>query len=166
MCELYVHHGLAIAHHPQPLPSSPPPQCAGAQRGRARGALLRLTLSSPPLPPFSVLVHSGGVHGGHYYAYIRPDGKQWLKFDDDRVDLASAKNAMDEQFGEKGGGGALPSHGEEVAQEWWRTSAKDGSTEPPPTIPPSPYCRSPTRHTPSMQPHATPCRRGGGGLLQ
>ena len=33
----------------------------------------------------SVLVHSGGVHGGHYYAYIRPDGKQWLKFDDDKV---------------------------------------------------------------------------------
>lgn len=35
----------------------------------------------------SVLVHSGGVHGGHYYAYIRPDGKQWLKFDDTAVTL-------------------------------------------------------------------------------
>lgn len=33
----------------------------------------------------SVLVHSGGVHGGHYYAFIEPDGKQWLKFDDERV---------------------------------------------------------------------------------
>ena len=33
----------------------------------------------------SVLVHSGGVHGGHYYAFIRPDGKRWLKFDDERV---------------------------------------------------------------------------------
>lgn len=33
----------------------------------------------------SVLVHSGGVHGGHYYAYIQPDGKRWLKFDDERV---------------------------------------------------------------------------------
>lgn len=33
----------------------------------------------------SVLVHSGGTHGGHYYAYIRPDGKQWLKFDDEKV---------------------------------------------------------------------------------
>ena len=34
----------------------------------------------------SVLVHSGGVHGGHYYAYIRPatSGK-WLKFDDEKV---------------------------------------------------------------------------------
>jgi hypothetical protein len=35
----------------------------------------------------SVLVHSGGVHGGHYYAYVRPDGKQWLKFDDTAVTL-------------------------------------------------------------------------------
>lgn len=36
----------------------------------------------------SVLVHSGGVHGGHYYAYIRPttSGK-WLKFDDEKVGL-------------------------------------------------------------------------------
>lgn len=26
----------------------------------------------------SVLVHSGGVHGGHYYAYIRPTlSNQW-----------------------------------------------------------------------------------------
>ncbi len=33
----------------------------------------------------SVLVHSGGVHGGHYYAYIRPASKQWLKFDDEKV---------------------------------------------------------------------------------
>ena len=33
----------------------------------------------------SVLVHSGGVHGGHYYAFIRPDGKHWFKFDDEKV---------------------------------------------------------------------------------
>lgn len=33
----------------------------------------------------SVLVHSGGVHGGHYFAFIRPDGHTWLKFDDDKV---------------------------------------------------------------------------------
>ena len=36
----------------------------------------------------SVLVHSGGVHGGHYYAYIQPDRKRWLKFDDERVGLS------------------------------------------------------------------------------
>ena len=33
----------------------------------------------------SVLVHSGGINGGHYYAYINPSGSQWLKFDDERV---------------------------------------------------------------------------------
>lgn len=36
----------------------------------------------------SVLVHSGGVHGGHYYAYIRPNTSgKWLKFDDEKVCL-------------------------------------------------------------------------------
>ena len=33
----------------------------------------------------SVLVHSGGIHGGHYYAYCNPTGHQWLKFDDEKV---------------------------------------------------------------------------------
>ncbi|MEW5319855.1 MAG: hypothetical protein WDW38_010976 [Sanguina aurantia] len=47
----------------------------------------------------SVLVHSGGVHGGHYYAYVRPDGKQWLKFEDDRVTKEEPHRAMEEQFG-------------------------------------------------------------------
>ncbi|KXZ54806.1 hypothetical protein GPECTOR_4g877 [Gonium pectorale] len=50
----------------------------------------------------SVLVHSGGVHGGHYYAYIRPDGKTWFKFDDDRVSREDERQAMDAQYG--GGG--------------------------------------------------------------
>lgn len=33
----------------------------------------------------SVLVHSGSTHGGHYYAFSRPDGQQWLRFDDEKV---------------------------------------------------------------------------------
>lgn len=33
----------------------------------------------------SVLVHSGGTHGGHYFAFSRPDGCQWLRFDDEKV---------------------------------------------------------------------------------
>lgn len=33
----------------------------------------------------SVLVHSGGTHGGHYYAFSCPDGHQWLRFDDEKV---------------------------------------------------------------------------------
>lgn len=48
----------------------------------------------------SVLVHSGGPHGGHYYAYVRPLRKsQWLKFDDERVLKVSEKEAVDGQFG-------------------------------------------------------------------
>ncbi|KAJ6901062.1 ubiquitin carboxyl-terminal hydrolase 13-like isoform X1 [Populus alba x Populus x berolinensis] len=48
----------------------------------------------------SVLVHSGGVHGGHYYAYIRPTlSDQWFKFDDERVTKEDVK---------KGIRGALP----------------------------------------------------------
>ncbi|KAM0937163.1 putative ubiquitinyl hydrolase 1 [Dioscorea sansibarensis] len=48
----------------------------------------------------SVLVHSGGVHGGHYYAFIRPTlSEQWYKFDDERVTKEDLKRALDEQYG-------------------------------------------------------------------
>ncbi|CAN4114475.1 unnamed protein product [Withania somnifera] len=47
-----------------------------------------------------VLVHSGGVHGGHYYAYIRPTlSDQWFKFDDERVTKEDPKRALEEQYG-------------------------------------------------------------------
>ncbi|KAH1189847.1 Ubiquitin carboxyl-terminal hydrolase 13 [Glycine max] len=48
----------------------------------------------------SVLVHSSGVHGGHYYAYIRPTlSNQWFKFDDERVSKEDPKRALEEQYG-------------------------------------------------------------------
>eukprot|EP00250_Pteridium_aquilinum_P017737 c23759_g1_i1 orf=877-4185(-) len=48
----------------------------------------------------SVLVHSGGVHGGHYYAFIRPTlTDQWYKFDDERVTKEEVKRALEEQYG-------------------------------------------------------------------
>ncbi|KAL8152397.1 hypothetical protein V2J09_010157 [Rumex salicifolius] len=48
----------------------------------------------------SVLVHSGGIHGGHYYAYIRPTlSDQWFKFDDERVTKEDVKRALEEQYG-------------------------------------------------------------------
>ncbi|MCO5571925.1 hypothetical protein L7F22_025676 [Adiantum nelumboides] len=48
----------------------------------------------------SVLVHSGGVHGGHYYAFIRPTlSEQWYKFDDERVTKEKPKTALEEQYG-------------------------------------------------------------------
>lgn len=47
-----------------------------------------------------VLVHSGDLNAGHYYAYLKPtkDG-EFYKFDDDRVTPATKKEAMDENFG-------------------------------------------------------------------
>jgi ubiquitin carboxyl-terminal hydrolase 7 len=47
-----------------------------------------------------VLVHSGDLHAGHYYAFIKPtkDG-DFYKFDDDRVTRATLKEAIDDNFG-------------------------------------------------------------------
>ncbi|KAL1549232.1 CSN-associated deubiquitinating enzyme Ubp12 [Salvia divinorum] len=48
----------------------------------------------------SVLVHSGGVHGGHYYAFIRPKlSDLWYKFDDERVTKEDMERALEEQYG-------------------------------------------------------------------
>lgn len=47
----------------------------------------------------AVLVHSGGIHGGHYYAFIRPDGQSWLKFDDETVTKATKEQALDDNWG-------------------------------------------------------------------
>ncbi|VAI05570.1 unnamed protein product [Triticum turgidum subsp. durum] len=48
----------------------------------------------------SVLVHSGGVHGGHYYAFIRPTlADKWYKFDDERVTKEDTKKAFEDQYG-------------------------------------------------------------------
>lgn len=48
----------------------------------------------------SVLVHSGDLNAGHYYAFLKPqkDGK-WYKFDDDRVTPATVTEALDDNFG-------------------------------------------------------------------
>lgn len=63
--------------------------------------------NDPPLYKLhSVLVHSGTVLGGHYYAFIRPfpregtyDDAPWYKFDDEHVDIVSEKQAVDANFG-------------------------------------------------------------------
>lgn len=49
---------------------------------------------------YGVLVHSGDVYGGHYYAFIRPGlESQWLKFDDERVYKVSETDAIDDNYG-------------------------------------------------------------------
>eukprot|EP00741_Cyanophora_paradoxa_P021387 tig00021350_g20646.t1 len=50
----------------------------------------------------SVLVHSGDVSGGHYYAFIRPNKRaadQWYKYDDERVTKATPEQAIQDNFG-------------------------------------------------------------------
>jgi ubiquitin carboxyl-terminal hydrolase 7 len=47
-----------------------------------------------------VLVHSGDLHGGHYFALIKPDKEtRWLKFDDDRVTPVTDKEVLEENYG-------------------------------------------------------------------
>lgn len=47
-----------------------------------------------------VLVHSGDLNAGHYYAFLKPTkGGDFYKFDDDRVTRATRKEALDENFG-------------------------------------------------------------------
>ncbi|CAO3595063.1 unnamed protein product [Absidia cylindrospora] len=47
-----------------------------------------------------VLVHSGDLSGGHYFAFVKPDAAgKWLKFDDDRVVPSSIKEVLEENFG-------------------------------------------------------------------
>jgi len=47
-----------------------------------------------------VLVHSGDLHGGHYFALIKPEpDSNWFKFDDDRVTPATLKEVLEDNFG-------------------------------------------------------------------
>ncbi|KAM5441568.1 ubiquitin-specific protease ubp15 [Microsporum ferrugineum] len=56
---------------------------------------------------FGVLVHSGDLNAGHYYAFLRPtkDG-HFYKFDDDKVIRATAKETLEENFGGEYANGA------------------------------------------------------------
>lgn len=47
-----------------------------------------------------VLVHSGDVHGGHYFVHIKPSAKgRWLRFDDDRVVPVTDREVLEDNFG-------------------------------------------------------------------
>lgn len=54
-----------------------------------------------------VLVHSGDLNAGHYYAFIKPEKDGWFyKYDDDRVTRATMREVLDDNYG-----GELISHG-------------------------------------------------------
>ncbi|GMK58352.1 hypothetical protein CspeluHIS016_0503840 [Cutaneotrichosporon spelunceum] len=47
-----------------------------------------------------VLVHSGDLHGGHYFALIKPEADgRWFKFDDDRVTPVTDKEVLEDNYG-------------------------------------------------------------------
>ena len=47
-----------------------------------------------------MLVHSGDLHGGHYFALIKPDREtRWLKYDDDRVTPVTDREVLEENYG-------------------------------------------------------------------
>jgi ubiquitin carboxyl-terminal hydrolase 7 len=47
-----------------------------------------------------VLVHSGDLNAGHYYAYLKPGKDGWFyKYDDDKVTKATKREVLEENFG-------------------------------------------------------------------
>ncbi|RKF53412.1 Ubiquitin carboxyl-terminal hydrolase 21 [Golovinomyces cichoracearum] len=47
-----------------------------------------------------VLVHSGDLNAGHYYAFIKPEKDGWFyKYDDDKVTKATIKEVLEDNYG-------------------------------------------------------------------
>ncbi|RDA85100.1 hypothetical protein CP532_3121 [Ophiocordyceps camponoti-leonardi (nom. inval.)] len=47
-----------------------------------------------------VLVHSGDLNAGHYYAFLKPEKDGWFyKYDDDKVTRATIREVLEENFG-------------------------------------------------------------------
>ncbi|EQC33787.1 hypothetical protein SDRG_08471 [Saprolegnia diclina VS20] len=58
------------------------------------------TSPSPVYHLHSILVHSGDVHHGHYYVYVRPRlDKDWYKFDDDVISSADEESLLEGSYG-------------------------------------------------------------------
>jgi ubiquitin carboxyl-terminal hydrolase 7 len=64
-----------------------------------------------------VLVHSGDVHGGHYFVLIKPtaDGN-WLRFDDDRVVKVTDKEVLEDNFGGEMTSNGVPQAGQKAVK--------------------------------------------------
>lgn len=55
-----------------------------------------------------VLVHSGDLHGGHYFTLIKPEkDSDWFKFDDDRVTRVLEREVLEDNFGGEYPNGAI-----------------------------------------------------------
>ena len=53
---------------------------------------------------YSIMIHSGGAYGGHYYAYIKSfeDGK-WYNFNDSTVSELASEEEIFKTFGDSKG---------------------------------------------------------------
>jgi ubiquitin carboxyl-terminal hydrolase 7 len=74
-----------------------------------------------------VLVHSGDLNAGHYYAFLKPekDG-DFFRFDDDRVTRATKREAIDDNFG--GDYGAQPGQkGQNPYTRQWSTKRSNNA---------------------------------------
>ncbi|KAI5451946.1 ubiquitin-specific protease ubp15 [Naganishia albida] len=57
----------------------------------------------------AVLVHSGDLNGGHYFALIKPEKEgRWFKYDDDRVTPVTDKEVLEDNYGGDMSNGLLP----------------------------------------------------------
>ncbi|MCJ1372960.1 hypothetical protein MMC20_004186 [Loxospora ochrophaea] len=60
---------------------------------------LHSSTTSPRSPGWydlsSVIVHAGKIDAGHYTCFCKREGGQWLRFDDQKVTLASEKEVLD-----------------------------------------------------------------------
>lgn len=78
---------------------------------------------------YAVVVHSGDVNSGHYYAHIRPDLEQgWLKFDDDTVTPCSEYAAVDDNYA--GSDMYIWNYYDRLPRELRNMQAKDIPTRP------------------------------------
>ncbi|TYZ61201.1 hypothetical protein PybrP1_005954 [[Pythium] brassicae (nom. inval.)] len=64
----------------------------------------------------SVLVHSGDVHGGHYYVFIRPgkdiaNSNSWFRFDDDQISVVDEQTAIEGSYGSSPSAAAVAGNG-------------------------------------------------------
>lgn len=62
--------------------------------------VLKATLGPRIYNLHGVLVHTGDISTGHYYALIKPNtADQWYRFDDERVWKVTSKQVFDDNFG-------------------------------------------------------------------
>ena len=77
-----------------------------------------------------VLVHSGDLNAGHYYAFLKPEKNgQFFRFDDDRVTRATTREAIDDNFGgdyaTNGGNGGMK--GQNPYTRQWSTKRSNNA---------------------------------------